>query len=316
MSLPSSELNSTTLLTKRNLSLFFPLVIAGLPLWWHPLLATYQLGITNDAYTYILLIVPLSAVLIFFEFRNPHAPYEPKRWPGAVLLSAALLLRLSVAGLHVSPGKSLFVIIAALAIWWIGAVVFAFGSGAFRPFLFPLCLLLLITPMPGETTAWLSGILQQQSASASTMLFHLMGVPVLRDGVVLTIPGLTIEVAHECSSIRSSTMLILVSLILAHLFLRSGWRKALLVLAAFPLSVLKNAIRIITIAELGTRVNPSYLHGSLHRQGGVVFLGLSVAMLVLVLWALRKTEPAGAERVRERHEEPQVLLKKTTNLTT
>ena len=316
MSLPSSELNSTTLLTKRNLSLFFPLVTAGLVFWWHPIAATYRLGIANDAYTYVLLIVPLSAALIFLEFRNAANAYESTRWPGAVLLSIALLLRICVAALRFSPGVGLSVSMAALAIWWIGTVVFSFGNGAFRTFLFPVCLLLLITPMPEETTAWLSGILQRQSASASTMLFHLIGVPVLRDGVVLSIPGLTIEVAHECSSMRSSTMLILVSLILAHLFLRSGWRKSLLVLAAFPLSVLKNAIRIITIAELGTRVNPSFLHGNLHRQGGVVFLGLAVVMLVVVLGALRKTEPAGAEQSRERQEGPQVLLKKTTKLTT
>jgi len=307
---------NSTLLTKRNLSLLFPLLVAGFALWWHPIAATYRLGITNDAYTYILLIVPLSASLISFELKNPAAPYQAKRWPGAVLVSAALLLRLSVAVLHFSPGKSLSASMVALAIWWIGAVVLSFGGSVFRQFLFPLSLLLLITPMPEGTTAWFSVVLQRQSASAATTLFHLIGVPVLRDGVVLSIPGLTIEVAHECSSIRSSTMLILVSLILAHLFLRSGWRKALLVMAAFPLSVLKNAIRIITIAQLGTRVNPSFLHGSLHRQGGVVFLGLAVAMLVLVLWALRQNDPAGAERVRERQEKPQVLLKKSTNLTT
>jgi len=309
-------LNSTTLLTKRNLSLFFPLVTAGLVFWWHPIAATYRLGIANDAYTYVLLIVPLSAVLIFLEFKNIAAAKETNRWPGAVLLGIALLLRLSVAVLHFPAGVDVSASMAALAIWWIGAFVCSFGSAACRSCLFALCLLLLITPMPEETATGFSALLQQQSASATTMLFHLLGVPVLRDGIVLSIPGLTIEVAHECSSIRSSTMLILVSLILAHLFLRSGWRQAVLVLAAFPLSVLKNAIRIVSIAELGTRVNPSYLHGSLHRQGGVVFLGLSVAMLVLVLWALRKTEPAGAERVRERHEEPQILLKKTTNPTT
>jgi exosortase len=311
-------LNSTTLLTKRNLSLFFPLVTAGLVLWWHPMAAAYRLGISNDAYTYTLLVVLLSAALVFSEFRDISVAKVLNRWLGAVLLGIALVVRLCLVlkVLHLASGIDLSVSMAALAIWWIGAVAFSFGSGLFRPLRFALCLLLLITPLPEETSAWLSGILQQQSASASTMLFHLIGVPVLRDGIVLSIPGLTIEVAHECSSIRSSTMLILVSLILAHLFLRSGWRQAVLVLAAFPLSVLKNAIRIVTIAELGTRVNPSFLHGNLHRQGGVVFLGLAVVMLVVVLGALRKTEPAGAEQSRERHEEPRGLLKKTTNLTT
>jgi len=112
----------------------------------------------------------------------------------------------------------------------------------------------------------------------------------VRDGVVLSIPGLTIEVAQECSSIRSSTMLILVTLIVAHLFLRSRWRQAVLVLAALPISILKNGIRIVTIAELGTRVNPSFLHGNLHHYGGVIFLGLAVLVIVVLLLLLRRSE--------------------------
>jgi exosortase/archaeosortase family protein len=80
------------------------------------------------------------------------------------------------------------------------------------------------------------------------------------------------------------------ALVMANLFLRSNWRKALLVLACIPLSVLKNAIRILVIAELGTRVNPSFLHGNLHRQGGIIFLGLAVLILLVLLWILRKSE--------------------------
>ena len=91
--------------------------------------------------------------------------------------------------------------------------------------------------------------------------------------------------------IRSSTMLIVITLILAHLFLRSWWRQTLLVAAAIPLSVAKNAVRIVTIAELGTRVDPGYLTGRLHHNGGFVFLGLAVIVEVAVLQLLRVSEP-------------------------
>lgn len=56
------------------------------------------------------------------------------------------------------------------------------------------------------------------------------------------------------------------------------------------MSILKNAIRILTIAELGTRVNPSFLHGALHRHGGILFLGLAVLLLIVLLWILRRSE--------------------------
>ena len=89
-----------------------------------------------------------------------------------------------------------------------------------------------------------------------------------RDGLIISIPGLDLEVASECSSIRSSTMLIVITLVLAHLFLQSRRRKVFLLAASLPLAVVKNAIRIFTIAELGTRVDPAYLDGKLHHTTG------------------------------------------------
>ena len=107
---------------------------------------------------------------------------------------------------------------------------------------------------------------------------------------MVSIPGLDIEVAQECSSIRSSLMLVVTTLVLAHLFLRSWWRKALLIAIVIPLSVAKNGFRIFTIGELGTRVDPSFLTGRLHHHGGIIFFGLSVLATGGVLWALRRTE--------------------------
>src|ERR1017187_1356892 len=108
--------------------------------------------------------------------------------------------------------------------------------------------------------------------------------------MMLSIPNLDIEVARECSSIRSSLMLAVTTLVLAHLFLRSWCRKVLLVAAAIPLSVAKNGLRIFTITELGTRVDPGFLDGKLHHHGGILFYGLAVVAVAALLWVLRRTE--------------------------
>jgi len=107
---------------------------------------------------------------------------------------------------------------------------------------------------------------------------------------MLSIPGLDIEVARECSSIRSSLMLIVTTMVLAHLFLRSWWRKVLLIVMAIPLSVAKNGLRIVTIAELGTRFDRGFLDGKLHHHGGIIFLALAVVAVGALLWVLRRTE--------------------------
>jgi exosortase/archaeosortase family protein len=95
-------------------------------------------------------------------------------------------------------------------------------------------------------------------------------------------------------------MLVVTTMVLAHLFLRSGWRKALLALAAIPLSVAKNGLRIFTIAELGTRIDPGFLNGKLHHNGGILFFGLSVVAVGVLLWILRRTEEDRSENQKIR----------------
>jgi len=121
-------------------------------------------------------------------------------------------------------------------------------------------------------------------------MFRAAGVPATQNGILLFIPGLALEVARECSSIRSSLMLIITTMVLVHLFLRSWWRKLLLVMIAIPLSVLKNALRIFTIAELATRVDPGFLDGKLHHHGGIIFFAIAVVLMVALLWILHRTE--------------------------
>lgn len=274
------------------------LIAGSIAVWWQPLASTLKLAFGSDAYTHILLIVPLSVALIYFERREVPSLTSPKGWAGWILLSTALLLRgftairLNAATVDGMLSLSVF----GLVLWWIGSVVVCFGPGTFRSLLFPLCFLILVVPVPGGVVNWITQVLQYQSAVAATWLFRIAQVPVMRDGLILSIPGLDLEVARECSSIRSSTMLIVITLVLSHLFLRSPWRKFLLLAASLPLAVAKNAVRIFTIAQLGTRVDPAYLDGKLHHNGGILFLGLAVLAIVVLLWALRRSEMQSAQK--------------------
>ena len=64
----------------------------------------------------------------------------------------------------------------------------------------------------------------------------------------------------------------------------------LFVLLVIPLSIIKNGIRIATLTLLSLYVNPDFLSGNLHRDGGFVFFFLALAMLFPVLRLLEKTE--------------------------
>lgn len=291
MTQPSASVFASVPNRTKYLELFVLLLIS-VALWQQSVATTFKLALSSEEYTHILLILPLGTALIYFEIKRSPAVSESRAWVGTILLSAALLLR----GLtewniwHLPYGDALSLSMFALVIWWIGSTIVCFGVQTFRSLLFPLCFLFLIVPLPEHALNWVTEFLQHQSAVAAGVLFRAARVPVTRDGIILSIPGLDIEVARECSSIRSSTMLIVSTLVLAHLFLCSWWRKTLLIVAAIPLSVAKNGVRIFTIAELGTRVDPDYLNGRLHRNGGVIFLGLALVVVVLLLWVLRKGE--------------------------
>jgi exosortase len=263
---------------------------------------TLGLALANDAYTHILLILPLSAALIYFDSRFQDSKYldskafriDPQSSPriGTALLALALVTGCYARwGMAAAPDDvRLSLGMFALVTWWIASVLLCFGPKTLSLFLFPLCFLFLLVPIPEFALSGIVEFLQQQSALAARIIFRVAGVPVRQDGIMLSIPNLDIEVARECSSIRSSLMLVVTTLVLARLFLRSWWRKILLVAAAIPLSVAKNGLRIFTIAELGTRVDPGFLNGNLHHHGGIVFFGVSVVAVGALLWVLRRTE--------------------------
>ena len=282
---------------KRRRSVGFAALLGlSLVTWWGPLSDCFRIASGNDAQTYILLILPISVALTYYDVKKSTPAGASVRWIGWILLCAAILIRVTPAAWLNLSSIQISLKIFGLILWWIGSVIVCFGLPRFRSLMFPLCFLFLLIPIPERVLDRIAEWLQHDSAVATTILFKAARVPVTRDDVMLSIPDLDIEVARECSSIRSSTLLFVATLVLAHLFLRSWWRQGLLVLLAIPLSVAKNAVRIFTIAELGTRVDPGFLDGKLHHNGGIVFLGLALVAQIFVLWLLMKSEADPAIR--------------------
>jgi exosortase len=269
----------------------------SLAIWWGPLAFTLALASRDDRYTHILLIIPVSAALLFLDWKDRRAleGERPDR-SGAAISSAFLCVAVLIAAWSrwksgtLPSDLQLSVSVFAFVVWSIAAFALCFGAPALRRSIFPLCFLFWLVPLPGLVLSAVVGLLQQGSVLAAHFLFWVTGVPVTLDGLLINIPGLTLEVAPECSSIRSSLMLVVTTMVLAQLLLRSPWRKALLVSVAIPLSVAKNGLRIYAIAMLSTRVDAGFLHGRLHRQGGFIFFAIALATIFLLLWLLRRSE--------------------------
>ena len=279
---------------------FGVLVAISLAVWWRPLTSTITLALSDEQYTHILLILPVCAALIFVIWKDHSRLSE--LLPGSSRVLAAIFLLFAVFAsavirwrAHLSPDIALSVNMLTLVVWWIAAFALCFGERAARRALFPLCFLLWMVPLPDFVLNSVVGWLQQGSAASAHLLFAAAGIPVAQRGMLLHIPGLTLEVAPECSSIRSSLVLLVTTMVLAQLFLRSFWRRSLVVAAAIPLSVAKNGLRIFTLGVLATHVDRSFLTGRLHRQGGGIFLLIALAAEFLLLWILHRGETENPE---------------------
>ena len=263
------------------------LCLASLILWWHTLITTLELALRDDEYSHILLVLPISVVLIFVEWRLHKPQPEPNFRAGLALLVIAVVIG-SIGGWLCGRGGlavDLRLTLGMLTVvtWWIGSFVYCFGTSISRICLFPLCFLLWVVPLPAFALHHIVSFLQQGSAYAARLLFTMARVPVAQDGVRLSVPGLTVEIAAECSSIRSSLILLITSVVVCHLLLRSAWSKVFIIFAAIVLCIAKNGLRIFILSMLAIDVDPGFLHGWLHHHGGIVFFLLTSAILFVLL---------------------------------
>jgi exosortase len=162
--------------------------------------------------------------------------------------------------------------------------------------MFPLFFLAFMIPLPEAAVDFLENASKEASAEVANWLFLISGTPVLRAGAVFQLPGITIEVAKECSGIRSSLVLVITSLLAANMFLHTTWRRALLVCAVIPLGLLRNGLRILVISLLCVHIGPQMINSVIHRRGGPVFFVASLVPLFVMLWWLRRGDVAVQQR--------------------
>jgi exosortase/archaeosortase family protein len=90
-----------------------------------------------------------------------------------------------------------------------------------------------------------------------------------------------------------------------NIFLRSNYSRICLIVLTVPIAILKNAVRIVTISWLGTYVSTDFFFGTLHRHGGLPFSLLALALMLPLVYVLRRLEARGRNRVAK--EEPAML---------
>jgi exosortase len=268
-------------------------IAVSLILFARPLGRMIQFALQNDDASYVFLIPVISAWVIYLE-RQTVFHRLSSDLPSAVflfLVAAFLYAWTTWSGPNWSPTSNLTGYMLALVPLWISGFALFFGRPALQAARFSLFFLLLTVPLPEFLLNRAIFVLQKGSAETTAALFDLVGVPFLREGFVFHLARVNIEVARECSGIRSSMALLILALLVAHFRLKSLWKKALFVVCGLFTMILKNGIRIATLTLLAMYVDPSFLTGRLHHQGGIVFFLLGLLFMLPVLLLLQRSEP-------------------------
>jgi exosortase len=170
-------------------------------------------------------------------------------------------------------------------------VVLMWGWNVFRAVLFPWAFLILMIPIPAIIFNQLTFPLQILASKIASWSLPVMGVPVLREGNVIQLPAMALEVAEACSGIRSLLSLVTLAVIYGYLITESTRMRIVLALAAIPIAVAANSLRIVGTGLLVQYWDPAKAEGFFHSFSGWLIFVVSLGMLFLLHKFLEKIWP-------------------------
>ncbi len=222
--------------------------------------------------------VPLFSAFMAWQERSRLARLTRRpSWWGALFLAVGLST-LIIGQL----GAELFLSRVSLLIVLAGLIVLFLGWNFFRALLFPWAFLFLMIPIPAIIFSQLTFPLKMFASKVASTVLPWLGVPVFREGNIMTLPAIRLEVVEACSGIRSLMSLATLAIIYGYLMERRVAVRILLAAASIPIAVAANSLRIIGTGLLVQYWNPDKAEGFFHEfQGWLIFV-VSLTMLYLL----------------------------------
>ena len=193
-----------------------------------------------------------------------------------IILGSLAILVLGVLGAENFLSRTSLLFLLA------GLIIYFRGWKWFRVLLFPWAVLFLMIPIPAIIFNQIALPLQFQASALASNLLGLIGIPVLREGNVIHLPSLTLDVVEACSGLRSLVSLLTLAAIYGYLFESKAMRRLFIVVSAVPIAVLANAFRIMGSGVLGEYWSPDKAEGFFHFFSGLLIFGVSFSMLLIV----------------------------------
>lgn len=268
--------------------LWFTLLLAGsTPIFWIGFVSLAQAWSTAE-YSHGPLIPFISLYLFLREMRRlpPPKPVVHDRAPGLIILTLGLLVALA-GNLTRIPD----IVTYGFIIWVGGVVLTIFGWERGKLHQLGVVHLIFMLPLPQFVYLKLTIVLQTISSEIGVWFIALLGVPVFLEGNVIDLGVYKLQVAEACSGLRYLFPILSFSYLFAILYRGPMWHKAVLLLAAVPLTVLMNSFRIGMIGVLVNSYGIGHAEGFLHYFESWVIFGACIAILFLMAVAMQRLTP-------------------------
>jgi exosortase len=281
-----------------------PTFAEGVPVWQLGVLAALSLWLYGSTLWHLVIqwwtdpnfshgfFVPFFTAFVLWQERDrlSRIILRPS-WSGLAVILLALMI-LIVGRL----GAELFLARSSLLILIAGVVILFLGWNFFRAVLFPWAFLFLMIPIPVIIFNQITFPLQLLASRVAAAVLPILGVPVLREGNIINLASMALEVAEACSGIRSLMSLVTLAIIYGYLTEKRIWVRWLLAIAAVPITVVANDVRIIGTGLLVQYWDADKAEGYFHASWGWITFVVSLFMLYAVhgliraIW--REKEPA------------------------
>lgn len=258
--------------------------LTGFSLVWGPVLVDLVGAWSGGGYYTYGYLVPLFSAFLVWDERRTLAGPPAWRLEGLVVVAAGfglLLVGGSIQSLSLR-GLSLVIAVAGLAL-------FALGPARFRRLSFATAFLVFMTPLPHGVIPAVSLPLQRLAAASTGTVLALIGVPVTRDGLLLELPTVTLQVTEACNGLRFLLAMTVLGVAFAWATRARLGERAVIVAAALLVAIGANVVRVIGTALLADLYGPEAAMGFFHlAYGKVVYLAALVPFVAFVIRLRRR----------------------------
>lgn len=257
----------------------FYIITAIVILVYIPVLYGLVVDWYNDSnYSHGFLIVPVSVWLIWRQREELGKMKIESSNLGLVGIIVALLIFIvGTAGAEYFSVRFSFVLLAA------SLALYFFGWPIFRKVWFAFFFLLFMIPIPYVLYYSMTFPMQLFASKIASGLLSVIGLPLVRSGNVLYLPGGTaLEVAEACSGLRSIMSLLALGALFAFMTQENKFKAVILFASTVPIAILGNVMRICFTAVGTYAISEKFIEGTLHEIAGLLVFLFSFIMLLIV----------------------------------